>query len=145
MTARWIVAYDVADPKRLRQIAKHLECVGTRLQYSVFECGTHTWRDGKLRNTLAAYLTLTEDALSCYPQCPACLAASTWQGRTDTTLRTRPAGQSTAMAAALAQALAQQPAPSSPAGFMDSLTPVTPVTPPAQRAQRLLPPPYWLV
>ncbi|AHF89494.1 CRISPR-associated protein Cas2 [Opitutaceae bacterium TAV5] len=35
---RYLVCYDIANPKRLRQVAKLLESYGTRLQYSVFEC-----------------------------------------------------------------------------------------------------------
>jgi CRISPR-associated protein Cas2 len=35
---RYIVSYDVADPKRLRKVARILEGYGTRIQFSVFEC-----------------------------------------------------------------------------------------------------------
>lgn len=35
---RYIVAYDIAHPKRLRLTAKICESFGTRIQYSVFEC-----------------------------------------------------------------------------------------------------------
>ena len=35
---RYLVCYDIADPKRLRRVARLLEGVGVRLQYSVFEC-----------------------------------------------------------------------------------------------------------
>ncbi len=35
---RYLVSYDICDPKRLRRVAKILEGFGTRLQYSVFEC-----------------------------------------------------------------------------------------------------------
>ena len=33
-----VVAYDIADPKRLQRVAKHCEDFGLRVQYSVFEC-----------------------------------------------------------------------------------------------------------
>ena len=33
-----LVAYDIADPKRLRKMAKLCEAYGTRVQLSVFEC-----------------------------------------------------------------------------------------------------------
>lgn len=33
-----IVAYDIADPKRLARVAKVCEDFGVRVQYSVFEC-----------------------------------------------------------------------------------------------------------
>ena len=34
----FLVAYDIADPKRLQKVAKTCEDYGTRVQYSVFEC-----------------------------------------------------------------------------------------------------------
>ena len=34
----YLVAYDVRAPKRLRDVAKHLEGYGERLQYSLFRC-----------------------------------------------------------------------------------------------------------
>lgn len=33
-----LVAYDIADPKRLSRVAKVCEDFGVRVQYSVFEC-----------------------------------------------------------------------------------------------------------
>jgi len=33
-----LVAYDIADPKRLARVAKVCEDYGVRVQYSVFEC-----------------------------------------------------------------------------------------------------------
>ena len=35
---RYLVSYDICDPKRLRRVARSLEGFGVRLQYSVFEC-----------------------------------------------------------------------------------------------------------
>lgn len=34
----YLIAYDVREPKRLREVAKHLEGYGERLQFSVFRC-----------------------------------------------------------------------------------------------------------
>lgn len=33
-----LVAYDVRDPKRLRNVARKLEGYGVRIQYSIFRC-----------------------------------------------------------------------------------------------------------
>jgi len=33
---RYLVSYDIRDPKRLRLVAKNMEAFGSRLQYSVF-------------------------------------------------------------------------------------------------------------
>ena len=35
---RYLIAYDIADPRRLRQVIKVMEAYGQRLQYSVFLC-----------------------------------------------------------------------------------------------------------
>lgn len=35
---RYLVAYDIREPKRLRQIAKTMAAYGERLQYSLFIC-----------------------------------------------------------------------------------------------------------
>ena len=35
---RYIVCYDISNPKRLRKVCHVCESFGTRLQYSVFEC-----------------------------------------------------------------------------------------------------------
>jgi len=38
-----VIAYDIANPKRLRRVAKVCESFGARVQLSVFEC----WLDGE--------------------------------------------------------------------------------------------------
>lgn len=38
MRNTYIVSYDIADPKRLRQVFKTMKAWGDHLQYSVFEC-----------------------------------------------------------------------------------------------------------
>lgn len=35
---RYLIAYDIADPIRLRQVLMIMKAYGTRLQYSVFLC-----------------------------------------------------------------------------------------------------------
>ena len=49
---RYLVSYDICDPKRLRRVAKVLEGFGTRLQYSVFECPLDAMRMAKLKAAL---------------------------------------------------------------------------------------------
>lgn len=36
-TSKWVVLYDIRDPKRLRKVAKVMENYGIRVQKSVFE------------------------------------------------------------------------------------------------------------
>lgn len=35
---RYLIAYDIADPTRLRRVCKAMKSYGDRLQYSVFVC-----------------------------------------------------------------------------------------------------------
>lgn len=39
---RYLVAYDIRDPKRLRDVGRTLKAFGARLQYSVFVCDLTT-------------------------------------------------------------------------------------------------------
>ena len=91
MPERWIIAYDIAEPKRLRRVAKHLEGVGARLQNSVFECGPQAWQDGKLRQALCGHIEPEQDAVSSYAQCAACRENSAWQGKSETPQKQPPA------------------------------------------------------
>ena len=58
---RYLVSYDICDPKRLRQVARVLEGFGVRLQYSVFECPLDELRTAALKTTLHPILNHDED------------------------------------------------------------------------------------
>ena len=58
---RFLVSYDVCDPKRLRRVARALEGFGTRLQYSVFECPLDGLRLAQLKAELQPLLNFAED------------------------------------------------------------------------------------
>ena len=58
---RYLVSYDISDPKRLRKVARSLEGFGTRLQYSVFECPLDDLRLAKLKAVLHPLLDHEED------------------------------------------------------------------------------------
>jgi len=58
---RYLVSYDIANPKRLRMVAKTLESFGTRLQYSVFECPLDGLRLEKLKAALAEIIHYESD------------------------------------------------------------------------------------
>ena len=68
-----LIAYDVRDPKRLRQVAKKLEAYGTRVQYSIFRCRLTAEELAKLRWELAVILE-PEDSLLVMPICTKCAA-----------------------------------------------------------------------
>ena len=58
---RYLVSYDISDPKRLRKVARALEGFGVRLQYSVFECAMDGLRLAKLKAELHGLVNHEED------------------------------------------------------------------------------------
>jgi CRISPR-associated protein Cas2 len=58
---RYIVSYDIANPKRLRRVARVLEGFGTRLQFSVFECPLDPMRLAAAKTELADQINHDED------------------------------------------------------------------------------------
>jgi CRISPR-associated protein Cas2 len=60
---RYIITYDISDPKRLRGVAKTLEGYGVRLQFSVFECLLDSMRLSKARAALHEIIDTSEDQI----------------------------------------------------------------------------------
>jgi len=58
---RYLVSYDICQPKRLRRVARALEGFGVRLQYSVFECALDAMRLAKLKAELQDLVNHDED------------------------------------------------------------------------------------
>lgn len=58
---RYLVSYDICDPKRLRRVARALEGFGVRLQYSVFECPLDDMRLAMLKAEVHPLLKHDED------------------------------------------------------------------------------------
>ena len=77
----WIVAYDVADPKRLRRVAKTVEEFGTRQQKSVFEAALSADERQRLQRRLAQHVHPEEDHVLLHPCCNLCRAGIRWQGK----------------------------------------------------------------
>jgi CRISPR-associated protein Cas2 len=50
---RFLVCYDICNPKRLRQVEKTVKSYGTRIQFSVFECLLDGIRLAQLRQKLS--------------------------------------------------------------------------------------------
>jgi CRISPR-associated protein Cas2 len=67
-----VVAYDITDQRRLRQIAKICEDYGLRVQYSVFECRMEADKFDKFWNELLDVADLSTDRLVAYKICVAC-------------------------------------------------------------------------
>jgi CRISPR-associated protein Cas2 len=60
---RYLIAYDICDPKRLRQVCKTMEEYGERLQYSVFICDLSRAELVRTRATVERHMLLTEDSV----------------------------------------------------------------------------------
>jgi CRISPR-associated protein Cas2 len=58
---RYLVSYDISNPKRLRRVARVLEGFGVRLQYSVFECPLDGTRLAMLQAALQPIIKEDED------------------------------------------------------------------------------------
>lgn len=63
MRTRFIVSYDIAHPKRLRQVAKTCQSYGSRIQYSVFECPLDDLRLQQLRSDLDGIIHHDDDQI----------------------------------------------------------------------------------
>jgi len=67
MKARYLVCYDIADPRRLSRVFKLLKGKGRHLQYSVFCCSL-TWQELQaLKAELAERIESKEDDVRIYP------------------------------------------------------------------------------
>lgn len=58
---RYIVSYDIAHPKRLRQVSRIVQGFGYRLQFSVFECLLDPVRLEQLKAELVQTIHHAED------------------------------------------------------------------------------------
>jgi len=68
----WIISYDIADDSNRRRVAKRLETMGTRVQYSVFEVELETQSRLHLMQELLECIDPELDSLRWYPQCHGC-------------------------------------------------------------------------
>lgn len=60
---RYLMAYDIADPKRLRQICTLMEEYGQRLQYSVFLCDLSPAERAELETAATTTMNLSQDSI----------------------------------------------------------------------------------
>jgi CRISPR-associated protein Cas2 len=63
----YLAAYDIADPKRLKKIARLMESYGIRVQKSVFEFNLGDSRMKALKIDIAKVIDETEDSVRIYP------------------------------------------------------------------------------
>lgn len=60
---RFLIAYDIRDPKRLRQVCKVTEKYGDRLQYSVFVCDLNPTELLHAKADMEHTMLMTEDSV----------------------------------------------------------------------------------
>ena len=68
----WIVAYDIADAKRLRKVARICEDFGLRRQFSIFLCRLSATDLVRLRSRLHEAIDLDRDQVLFIPLCQRC-------------------------------------------------------------------------
>jgi len=60
---RYLIAYDIADPKRLRRVCVLMEDHGYRLQYSVFVCDLSKAELAELESAVGSVMDLMLDSV----------------------------------------------------------------------------------
>ena len=68
----YLLAYDIADPKRLARVAKAMEAVGERVQDSVFEAWLSTAEIEKALKKVRKVMNEKEDSVRIYVLCTVC-------------------------------------------------------------------------
>ena len=63
MRKRYIVAYDVSDPARLRLVHRKMNGVGDPLQYSVFSCDLSDKERVLMEDALSGIIHVREDRI----------------------------------------------------------------------------------
>lgn len=71
----YLVAYDIADPKRLRKVAQTCEDFGFRRQFSVFLCRLSATNLVRLKARLYDIIDLANDQVLIIPLCDRCAEA----------------------------------------------------------------------
>ena len=78
---RFLIAYDICEPRRLRQVCKTMEEYGERLQYSVFICDLSRTELIHTRTQVEKQMNLTEDSVVIVDLGEATSARFTFVGR----------------------------------------------------------------
>lgn len=67
-----IVAYDIADPRRLNRVAKVVKDYGTRVQKSIFEVDVDVRRFTEMKARIEELIEASEDGVKYFPLCEKC-------------------------------------------------------------------------
>jgi CRISPR-associated protein Cas2 len=67
-----IVAYDIADPKRLYRVAKIIKDYGFRVQKSIFEVKLNNKKFLEMKARIESEIQMDEDGVKYFPLCEKC-------------------------------------------------------------------------
>ncbi|MBW2609523.1 MAG: CRISPR-associated endonuclease Cas2 [Deltaproteobacteria bacterium] len=67
-----LVAYDIAEPRRLGKVAKVLKDYGTRVQKSIFEVNVEGKNFSEMKTRIEGEIEASEDAVKYFPLCEKC-------------------------------------------------------------------------
>lgn len=68
-TTTWLVAYDIADPRRLRRVERAVSAVGSRVHYSLFLCELENQELRRLQRRIARIVDVRSDTVRYIPWC----------------------------------------------------------------------------
>lgn len=68
----YLIAYDIANPKRLSKVAKILSDYAIRIQFSIFEAELSAARFNELKNKLEQIIDKDEDGIKYFHICEPC-------------------------------------------------------------------------
>lgn len=67
-----IVAYDIANPRRLNRVAKIIKDYGFRVQKSIFEVRVDERRFREMKSRIENEIEFAEDGVKFFPLCEKC-------------------------------------------------------------------------
>lgn len=76
-----VVAYDIANPRRLQRIAKVMKDYGLRVQKSIFEVEVTPYQFAEMRRRAEAEMVAEEDGVKFFPLCGRCCDTVLTYGR----------------------------------------------------------------
>ena len=67
-----IVAYDIANPRRINKIARIMKDYGKRVQKSIFEVSVSEREFARMKERTEKQMELSEDGVKYFPLCEKC-------------------------------------------------------------------------
>jgi CRISPR-associated protein Cas2 len=71
LSHRYLISYDIADPRRLRRVERAVSAVGQRVQYSLFVCELDGKQLNDLQRRIARIINTNADSVHYQPWCDA--------------------------------------------------------------------------